>query len=344
MAREMAARRIPGASIAIIDDGRIVKKASYGLANVELGVPVTNATLFTLASTTKEFTAVAIMALVEDGRVSLDESVRHYLPELPATWAPVTVRHCLSHSSGLPYSVVSDAVNILPLAGDRETLLKLLAEKPVGDPGVKATYNQTGIMLLGDIITRVSGKPYESFIEDRLLKPAGISGMKWGDSWEVVPGRASLYTALEPTPDRSKLFMDANRRPVLSKAGIHAFGSKGTPSWMLPAIGLNTSVDSLATWEAALWSGKIIKPATLAMMGQAFTLRDGKTGAFGLGLIPGKQGTMATVSSGGGAAVWLTTIPEKQLTAIVLTNLQASSPELIVASILDAYLASKPAS
>jgi len=339
----MAVRRIPGISVAIIDNGRIAKETSYGLANVEFGVPVTNATLFTLASTTKEFTAVAIMALVEDGRLSLDESVRRYLPELPAAWAPVTVRHCLSHTSGLPDSVAADEVNIIPLAGDREGLMKILAAKPVTDPGVKAVYNQTGIMLLGDIITRVSGKPYKTFIEDRLLKTAGITDMRWGDSWDVIPGRASLYTALEPAPDRSKLFLDARGRPVFSRTGIYAFGSKGAPNWMMPAIGLNTSIGSLARWEAALWSGKIIKPASLAMMSKAFSLRDGKPGSFGLALMPGKQGERITVSSGGGAAVWVTTMPDSNLTAIVLTNLQASSPQVLAAKILDAYLLSKPA-
>lgn len=341
--REMAARKIPGLSIAVIDEGRIVKQASYGLASVELGVPVTNATLFTLASTTKEFTAVAIMALVEDGRLSLDESVRTYLPELPAAWAPVTIRHCLSHTSGLPDGVAADQVNIIPLAGDREGLLKMLAEKPIGEPGVKASYNQTGIMLLGDIITRVSGKPYKSFIEERLLKPAGITDMKWGDSWDIVPGRASLYTALEPSPDRAKLALDDKGRPVFSKSRIYAFGAKGAPDWMTPAIGLNTSIESLARWEAALWSGKVIKPASLAMMGKAYGLRDGKPGAFGLGLIPGRQGDRPTVSSGGGAAVWVTTLPDSHLTAIVLTNLQASSPQSLVAEILDAYLLAKSA-
>jgi CubicO group peptidase (beta-lactamase class C family) len=152
VSQEMVARKIPGASIAVINSGRIIKKASYGRASVELDVPVTNSTLFHLASTTKEFTGVAIMALVEDGRISLDESIRTYLPELPAAWAPVTIRHCLSHTSGLPDGVAADQVNIIPLAGDRESLLKTLASMPVAAPGIKAVYNQTELMLLGDVI------------------------------------------------------------------------------------------------------------------------------------------------------------------------------------------------
>jgi D-alanyl-D-alanine carboxypeptidase len=334
----MAARKIPGVAVAVIEHGKTVKKASYGLASVELGVPVTNSTLFHLASTTKEFTGVAIMALIEEGRLQLDGYIRTYLSEVPAAWASVTIRNCLSHTSGLPDGVTADQVNIIPLAGDRESLLKTLASMPVTEAGTKAIYNQTELMLLGDIIERVSGKSYKSFIEDRLLRPIGISDMRWGDSWNVIPGRASLYTALEPTPDRSKLRLDASGRPVFSTTGIHAFGSKGEPDWLMPAAGLNANIDSMATWESALWSGKIIAPTSLAMMGKPFQLPNRASGPFGLVMVAGSQDGRATVSSGGGAAVWVTTIPDIGVTAIVLTNLQASSPQALAAKILDSYL------
>jgi D-alanyl-D-alanine carboxypeptidase len=338
VSRDMAERKIPGVSIAVIKNGQIVKKASYGVASVELGVPVTNSTLFHLASTTKEFTGVAIMALVEDGRLILDRSVRSYLPELPAAWESITIRHCLSHTSGLPDGIAADQVNIIPLAGDRESLLKMLASVPVGEPGTKVIYNQTELMLLGDIIARVSGKSYESFLEDRLLKPIGVSDVRWGDSWIVISGRASLYTALEPTADRSKLRLDEKGRPAFSTTGVHAFGSKGEPEWLMPAAGLNASIDSMARWEAAVWTGKIIKPASLALMGRLYQLRDGTLCPFGLAMVAGSQDGRATVSSGGGAAVWVTAIPDIGLTAIVLTNLQASSPQVLAARILQSWL------
>jgi CubicO group peptidase (beta-lactamase class C family) len=165
--------------------------------------------------------------------------------------------------------------------------------------------------------------------------------MKWGDSWNVIPGRASLYTALEPTADRSKLRLDEKGRPIFSTTGIHAFGAKGEPEWLMPAAGLNANIDSMARWEAALWAGKIIKPESLSMMGRAFQLRDGTPGQFGLVMIVGQQDQRTTASSGGGAAVWLTTIPELRLTAIVLTNLQASAPQLLAAKILQSYLQEK---
>jgi D-alanyl-D-alanine carboxypeptidase len=207
----------------------------------------------------------------------------------------------------------------------------------VDEPGVKAVYNQTEFMLLGEIIERVSGEPYETYIQEKLLKPLGITSMRWGDAWEVIPQRASLYTALEPTADRSKLQLDAKGEPVLSKSGIHAFGSKVVPEWLTPAAGMNGNIDAMSRWEAALWSGKIIKPATLAMMGTPYKLRDGTAGDFGLSFIPYPVDGQPGVSSGGGAAVWITTLPNSHLTAIVLTNLQDSSPQELVQQVLHAY-------
>jgi D-alanyl-D-alanine carboxypeptidase len=335
----MQDKHIPGASVAIIKDGKLVKQSSYGLASVELKVPATDDTLYTLASTTKEFTAVAIMRLVEQGKLSLDAPVRTYLPELPASWGKVTIRHCLSHTSGLPDGDAPDDVNVTPLAGTQADLMKLLVTRPVGEPGVKAVYNQTEFMLLGDVIERVTGVPYKVYIQDRLLKPLGITDLRWGDAWEVIPGRASLYTTLEPTADRLKLQIDEKGRPVLSKSGIHAFGSKAVPEWLSPAAGLNANIGAMVRWESALWNGKIIKPEDLAMMGEAYKLRDGSAGDFGLAFIPYPlPGTgEASVSSGGGAAVWITTLPKSHVTAIVLTNLQGCSPQMLVAQVLQAY-------
>ncbi|WP_285402015.1 serine hydrolase domain-containing protein [Luteibacter sp. ME-Dv--P-043b] len=341
VAKDMAARHTPGASVAVIKDGKVVFEKSYGLASVELNVPATNATLYPLASTTKEFTAVAIMTLVEQGKIALDDPVRKYLPELPASWLPVTIRHCLSHTSGLPDNVVNDTVNVLPLAGTRAELMTLLARKPVKAPGASMTYNQTGYMLLGDIIARVSGMPYEKYIDDRLLKPLGITGLRWGDTWTLVPGRASLYTALQPTADHSKLQLDANSAPVLSTDGIHPFGSKIATEWLLPAAGLSGNIEAMSTWENALWNGRIIKPESLALMAKPYVMTDGKTGDFGLALMHDSQQGHVTIHTGGGAAVWITTIPDRHLTVIVLTNLQASQPYKLVASILDVYLGSQ---
>lgn len=336
--KDMASRHTPGASVAVIKDGKVVLEKSYGLASIELNVPATNTTSYRLASTTKEFTGVAIMTLVEQGKISLDDPVRKYLPDLPDSWGAVTIRHCLSHTSGLPDNVEDDVVNVLPLAGTRADLMALLAKKPVKPPGTSMVYNQTEYMLLGDVIARVSGVPYERYVDERLLKPLGITGLQWGDTWSLVPGRASLYTALQPTADHSKLQLDAKGQPVFSTNGIHPFGSKVATDWLNPAAGLNGTIQAMTTWENALWNGKVIKAENLALMAKPYVMRDGKTGDFGLALMQETQDGHVMVSTGGGAAVWITTIPDQHLTVIVLTNLQASQPYKLVTEILDVYM------
>src|SRR5689334_23021850 len=147
----MAAQKIPGMAIAVIQDGQILKRATYGVASVELNVPLTEKTLFTMASTSKEFTAVAIMSLVEEGKIRLNQSVREILPELPEQWSAVTVANCLSHTSGVPDVTDPDTVNIIPIAGERNKVL--IAQRPVASaPGAVSSYNGAGILLLSMII------------------------------------------------------------------------------------------------------------------------------------------------------------------------------------------------
>ena len=144
---EMSKRRIPGLSLAVIRDDKVLKEAAYGVASVELGAPVTLDKSYPLASMTKIFTAAAIMQLVESGRISLDESVTKILPQLPAKWGAVTIRHCLSHTSGLP-DILTDGINGTTISGDWDAALKALAKMPAQEPGERSVYNQTGYVLL----------------------------------------------------------------------------------------------------------------------------------------------------------------------------------------------------
>jgi CubicO group peptidase (beta-lactamase class C family) len=206
-----------------------------------------------------------------------------------------------------------------------------------------SSYNGTGILILSMIIERVTKQSFESFIEQRLLKPPGIEGMAFGDSWAVIPNKATSYTALKPDARRERVAI-VNGQPIFEPGKIYAFGSKGIPGWMNAAAGINASLDAMIAWETALYGGRVLKLETLAEMGKPFRLADGKLGGFGLGLIPGTYRDMATVSSGGGAAVWTTTIPERKLTVIVLTNLQGSSPQNFIPRIFDAYFGRSGAS
>jgi D-alanyl-D-alanine carboxypeptidase len=348
--RQMAEKKIPGLSVAVIRDGRVVKEAAYGKASIELNVPVTLDTSFPLASMTKIFTAAAVMELVQEGRISLDEPVIQILPELPSTWSAITIRHCLSHTSGLP-DVLTDDVNATTVSGDRDTALAEVAKQPLKPAGAASVYNQTGYVLLGMIIERISGMSYERFVQSHLFNPAGMKTAQFGDAWAIIPGRADLYTTLDVTADHTKLLM-RDGRPVVLTDKILRYGSKYMPDYMAPAGLLNGSIRDLVSWEAALAQGKLLKTASLAEMAAPFKLADDKDGFFGLGFasVPmnlfgssnatkagGAFGPYATVSYGGGAATWRMAIPEKHLIVIVLTDLQGTNPQGLAADIATLY-------
>lgn len=348
--RQMESKRIPGLSVAVIRDGHVVKEAAYGKASLELNVPTTLDTSYPLASMTKTFTAVAIMQLVQEGRISLDEPVAQILVQLPPQWSAVTIRHCLSHTSGLP-DVLTDDVNSTTVSGDRDTALNLVAKQSLKPAGVEAAYIQTGYLLLGMVIEKVSGMSYESFVQSRLLNPAGMKNARFGDAWSIIPGQSDLYTALDITPDHTKLLI-RDGQPVLLRNKTLRYGSKYLPDYLAPAGLLNGSIRDLVSWEVALYQGRLLKLASLAEMAIPYKLADGKDGIWGLSFasVPmnmfegsiatksgGTLGPYATVSYGGGAATWRMAIPEKHLIVIVLTNLQDSNPDALAADIATLY-------
>ena len=335
---EMAKKKIPGLSVAVMRDGRVVKEAAYGVASVELGAPVTLDTVYMLASMTKIFTAAAVMQLVQEGRISLDEPVTQILTQLPAQWSTITIRHCLSHTSGLP-DVVTDDINVFTVSGDRDSALSEIAKQSLKPAGVASVYNQTGYVLLSMVIEKISGMSYENFVRSRLFNPAGMKTARFGDAWAIIPGRADLYTALDIAPDHLKLLI-RDGRPVLLTDKILHYGSKYMPDYMAPAGLLNGSIRDLVNWEKVLAEGKLLKASSLKEMATPYRLRDGRSGDFGLGFVTlslPNAGPYAIVSYGGGAATWRLTIPEKHLTVIVLTNLQDSQPESIALAIAALY-------
>ncbi|MFZ6873971.1 serine hydrolase domain-containing protein [Undibacterium sp. Di27W] len=332
---EMQKRHIPGMSIAVLRDNKIIKESTYGLASIEHNVAVKPETAYVLASMTKTFTASAIMLLVQDGRLNLDDSITKILPQLPAAWSGITIRHCLSHTSGLP-DAITDDVNITTISGDREQLLKELAKLPLQPAGEKAVYNQTGYMLLGMIIEKTSGMPYEQFVQTRLFKPMGLSGARFGDAWSIIPGRSDLYTSLDISKDHSKLEIK-DGRPVVMQDKIHHYGAKFMPDYLAPAGLLNGNIQDLINFEQALAEGKIIKPALLKEMTTPYKLRNGQNGDYGLGFIFMPFGKQTAISYGGGAATWRVSLPEKRLTVVVLTNLQGSQPHALAGGIAALY-------
>ncbi len=332
---EMVKRKIPGMALAVLRDGKVIKESTYGLASIELNVPVTKDTSFVLASMTKVFTASAVMLLAQDGKLTLDEQIGSILPQVPAAWQGVTLRQCLSHSSGLP-DVMIDQMNVTPVAGDREEMFEKLGNLPVGKPGEAVAYNQTCYAMMGMVIEKISGMDYEEFVQKRIFAPAHMTHASFGDAWAIIPGRSDLYTADGITKDRTRLDV-RNGEPVIMKDKILRYGSKAMPDYLAPAGLLNGSMGDLVNWEQTLEQGKLLSPATLREMGTAIKLNDGKDGDFGLAFLVTPLGPYHAVSYGGGAATWRFSVPEKHMTVLVLTNLQASNPQGLAAGIMGKY-------
>ncbi|MGB6845037.1 MAG: serine hydrolase domain-containing protein, partial [Candidatus Acidiferrales bacterium] len=178
---EIKAQKIPGLALAIVRDGKIVKAKGYGLANVELDVPVKPETLFQTGSVGKQFTATAVMMLVEEGKVGLDDKITKYFPDVPVAWQEITVRNLLSHTSGIPDYTGEDksgnehAIDFRKDYTEDDLLKKAESLPMLFKPGEKWSYSNTGYVVLGILIHRVTGEFYGDFLQQRIFKPLGMS-------------------------------------------------------------------------------------------------------------------------------------------------------------------------
>lgn len=320
--KQLQQRHIPGASVAVVKDGKVVLAKGYGLANVELNVPASETTAYQLASVTKQFTATAIMMLVEEGKVALDDKLPKFVENTPAAWANVTVRHLLNHTSGIKSytSVPSFALNLRKDYTKAE-IIKLAADAPMDfAPGEKWQYNNTGFFLLGMIIEKVSGKEYGAFLNERIFQPLGMSATRVNNLTEIIPQRAMGYTWRN-----NKLFN----------------GEYTSPTQPYAAGALISNVLDVAKWDAALYTEQLVKRATLEQMWTPTKLNDGKEQPYGFGWGVDTYRTRKRISHGGGIPGFSTFIArfvDDKLTVIVLSNLDGGAAEALSSGIAEFYL------
>src|SRR5438094_6264063 len=246
---------VPGASLAIVRDGHITKAQGYGFANLELRSPATKETVYEIGSTSKQFTATAIMMLVEEGKVRLDDTITKYFPEAPQAWSRITIRQLLTHTSGIqnhvavPHWLDVFRTNLaFETTPPRDELLKMFFKLPLEfQPGETWEYDNTGYYLLGIIIEKVSGKSYWQFLDERIFKPLGMNATRSTDPQPIVRNRASGY---EWKNDHFE------NRPVLLPAIAFSAGS------------LLSSVEDIAKWDAALYTEKLLKNRVLFRFGR----------------------------------------------------------------------------
>src|SRR5215471_8939034 len=309
---QMRQLHIPGLSLAIIRDGRITKAQGYGFANVELKARATKETVYEIGSNTKQFTAAAIMMLVEDGKVHLEDPITKYFPEAPEAWHAITIRHLLSHTSGIqnhvavPHWLDVFRTNLsFETAPSRDELLKMFFKLPLEfRPGETWAYDNTGYYLLGIIIEKASGKSYWQFLDERIFKPLGMTATRDTDPRPIVSNRASGY---EWKNDRFE------NRPILLPAIAFSAGS------------LVSTVEDMAKWDAALSSGKLLSRSSLDQIWTATATNNGADAPFNYGFgwfVDSYHGHRLVQHSGGtpGFSSVIYRFIDDKLTIIILTN------------------------
>ena len=261
---KMAANHIPGLSLAVVRDGKIVLAKGYGTANLELSAPASEKTAFAIYSITKTFTAVATMMLVEEGKVSLEDPISKHLAGLPAAWNQVTIRHLLTHTSGIKdFCDVPDSPCQQSRDFTQAEIIKSVAAYPLVFPsGERWEYNNVGYFLLGMLIEKVSNKSYEQFLTERIFTPLEMRDTRLQNYAELVPNRANGYTW------RDGKFVNAMRV---------------SPTLSFSLAGLVSTVLDLAKYDAALAGEKLLKKKTLELMFTKAKLNNGQAIEHGLG-------------------------------------------------------------
>ncbi len=315
---ELERQKIPGLSIAVVRNGEIVKAEGYGLANVELNVPATKDTVYQSGSVGKQFTAAAVMALVEDGKMSLDDPITKYLEESPDAWKDITIRHLLTHTSG-----IKDLTNSLNLRKDyTDTEIVALSAKAKVDfpPGDQWRYSNTGYALLGIIIKKASGKFYGDVLKERVFDPLGMTTALVNVEADIVPNRAAGYRLAGKTIKNQQWVS-----PTLNQT---ADGS------------LLFTVLDMAKWDAGLYTEKALKKSSLQQSWTPVKLNNGRTHPYGFGWALSEQRGKKEIEHGGawqGFQTHISRFVDQKLTVIVLTNRVASDPTRIARGIAGFY-------
>lgn len=300
-----------GAVLVARDDVVLFDKG-YGSANLEWNVPNDGATKFRLGSVTKQFTAVAILLLQERGKLTLDAPVKAYLPDAPAAWDKVTVRHLLTHSAGIPnFTNFPDYAATKTLPATHASLIARFRDKPLEfAPGEKFAYSNSGYVLLSAIVEKLSGQTYAAFVAENLFKPLGMTDTGYDSHAAIIPRRASGYAPGAAGPVNA----DYVSMTIPQGAG-----------------GLYSTTRDLLKWQRGVYGGKLLKPTTLA------AFRTPYKDNYALGVAVHNADGATTIAHDGGIEGFNTALaydPDRKLTVVVLGNLNGPTPGKLAKSLL----------
>lgn len=295
---EMQRQHVPGISIVVLKNAKVIKLEGYGLANVELNVPARPDTVFKIGSVSKQFIATGIMLLIQDGKLSLDDHVSKFLEETPDSWKPITIRHLLTHTSG----IVREAPGFDPLKIQSDVdVIKTAYSLPLRfAPGDKWEYCNVGYFTLAEIIHKVSGKAWPDYLNERIFAPLTMTATRTTTMADLVPNRAAGYYWENGKLQNSSIYF------ALRPSG--AF--------------LSTVMD-LAKWDAALYTDKILQKSAFDQMWTAVKLNNGTTYPYGFGWSVDTVGGHRQFHHGGSLPGFRSEIArfvDDKITVVVLTN------------------------
>jgi len=299
----------PGGVILVLKEGKVLFRKAYGLASLELGVPLQPEMAFRIGSITKQVTAAAVLKLVEEGKVDLSAPIARYLEGLPKAWEAATVEQLLTHTAGIPNHTETAAykARLREDMAPAELLEAYVTALPLDfEPGTKYHYSNTGYILLGMLIERASGQTYQDFLRSRLFDPLGLKHLRYGSENELLLGLVPGYTK--------------GPKPCSYRSTTQTYASGG----------LVASADEVARWLQLLYEGRVLKPASLARMLANLRLKDGKDVGYGLGVgfrpvaglrLAGHAGSIPGYRS------WAEADPATRTIVVILNNTDAPRGE-----------------
>ena len=303
----MAEQRAPALSLAVLRAGQPLLLQGYGITNLEHNVPATPATLYEIASVSKQFVATAIMLLVEEGKLTLDDPISSYFADAPAIWQPITLRHLLTHTGGIVRDGLADywlTPAAMHLDYDYPQMYAIIAGRELDFvTGEKSSYSNSGYFLLGMIIEQISGQTLNDFLTARIFAPLGMHATRINDPLAVLPNRADGYSNEADGTWRKTPYIGLR----------HHFANGG----------LVSTVADLAKWDAALYTDQLLPQARLHEMWTPYVLNNGTPTDRGLGWVISDFEGHRQVHHGGllpGFASNISRFVDAQLPVIVLTN------------------------
>jgi CubicO group peptidase (beta-lactamase class C family) len=315
----------PGCSLGIVREGRLIYEHGYGMANLEHDIPISPETVFRIASVSKQFTAMSLLLLEQDGALSLDDDIRKYIPDMPDYGRPISIRHLVQHSSGI--RDYEGFTTFLGIAYEdtyiKQEVMNLLARQKTLNfaPGERYLYSNSGYLLLGDIVERVSGKTLRQFVDERIFRPLGMRvSLIRDDHTEMVEHRASGYAPLE----------DGGFRIAESHYDMVGDGS------------VFTTVSDLYRWDQNFYHQKIGGEKVAKAQHETLVLNDGRKMGYAAGLEIGAYGGLRFVAHSGswvGFKAQLLRFPKQRFSVICLCNDESANPTALTLQIADIFLA-----